>query len=375
MQLALLQPKPFVPMPSGSVHYVAALQNKTGELEALRNASEQTWSRLTPLLHIVGRQLQPPEFRSANISEWVRKLGEAVGTHPFFLDLLRLDPSHPVTTTKGPVPLLERIYWATRRRSLNVVPVVTVGHSTSAHFTLVRSITETDGRGVALRYPIRTLALEASKQQAYLNSVLDAVGTDVGAADLLIDLAYLDPDVDVRAEDLGPAIAGALAVGSWRNVVVFGTSIPSMMSCVPEGTMGTLPRTEWEIWQALRSVGLSRVPAYGDYAIQHPRPPHDVGGGGTMRANIRYTIEDGTLVARGRGPVRQEGNEQYIGLCQELIARAEFAGAGYTWGDGLIDGCARGQEEPGAQNVWRGAGTSHHLRFVTDQLDRLSGAA
>jgi hypothetical protein len=238
----------------------------------------------------------------------------------------------------------------------------------------VRTIAEEDGRGVALRYPIRTLALEASKQQAYFTSVLDAVRANVGAADLLIDLDYLDPDVDVRAEYLGPAIAGALAVGSWRSVVVLGTSIPSMMSCIPEGTVGTLPRTEWEIWQALQSAGLSRVPSYGDYAIQHPRPPQD-GGGPSMRANIRYTIDDGTLVARGRGPVLQEGKEQYIGLCQELVARTEFAGASYTWGDGKIDGCARGQEEPGAQNVWRGAGTSHHLRFVTDQLHRLSGAA
>jgi len=373
MQLTLLEPEPFVPMPSGTTHYLAALQNKPGELEALRHASEETWSRLTPLLHIVGRRAQPPAFRAENVTAWVRGIADAVGAHPLYLDVMRLDPSHPVTTTKGVVPVLERIYWAARRKLLKVVPVVSVGQSTPAHLALVRDAVERDGRGVALRYPIRTLALTAPKLKAYITQVLTAVGTDACSADLLIDLAYLDPDVEVRAEDLAPAITGALEVGAWRNVVLLGSSIPSMMSCIPEGTVGTLPRREWDIWQAVRSAGLPRMPSYGDYAIQHPLPPHD-GGGPSMRANIRYTVDEVTLVARGRGSVLQEGKEQYVGLCQELTARSEFAGGAYTWGDGLIEDCSAGLEEPGAQNVWRGAGTSHHLRFVTDQLRRLTAA-
>jgi hypothetical protein len=98
-----------------------------------------------------------------------------------------------------------------------------------------------------------------------------------------------------------------------------------MLSCIPEGTLGSLPRNEWDLWRALSTVKLSRRPSYGDYAVQHSQPPHD-GGGPGMRANIRYTVATGTLVARGQGSVLQEGNEQYRYLCQQLVTRTDFSG-------------------------------------------------
>ena len=87
-----------------------------------------------------------------------------------------------------------------------------------------------------------------------------------------------------------------------------------------------------------------------------------------MRANIRYTVEQLTLIARGQGPVVQAGREQYRELCQMLIEREEFAGRDFSWGDAIIDDCANGLREPGAQALWRGAGTSHHLRFTAGQV-------
>jgi hypothetical protein len=373
MQLALLQPEPFVPLPLGSGHYVAALQNKSGELDALRHTSEDTWSRFTPLVQIVGRRSQPAEYRSDTVSAWVGRVSAAVGSHPLFLDLMRLRPNHPVTTTKGTVSLLDRIYWAARRRGLMFVPVLWVGESDAAHVKLVRDAVDTDRRGAALRYHMRTLALPAAKQATYLGKLLSQSGADVTNADLIIDLDFLDADVEIHPDDLGAAITGAMGVGDWRSVVLLGTSMPSMLSCIPEGTVGSLARKEWEIWTALSKAGLQRMPTYGDYGIQHNRPPD--GGGPSMRASIRYTTDTATLVARGEGSVLQEGAEQYIGLCQDLVALQEFAGGTYSWGDGIIDDCANGRIDPGAQNMWRGAGTSHHLRFVTDQLRKRRKAA
>jgi hypothetical protein len=89
-----------------------------------------------------------------------------------------------------------------------------------------------------------------------------------------------------------------------------------------------------------------------------------------MRANIRYTVEQLTLVARGHGPVVQAGREQYRELCRMLIEREEFAGREFSLGDAIIEDCATGLCEPGAQALWRGAGTSHHLRQATDQVSQ-----
>lgn len=374
MQLPFLEPDPFVPLPLGAAHYVPVLQNRTGELGALRHASEETWLRLTPLIQIVGPRSKPEVFNAPNVSSWVKKIALATGDHPLFLDLLRLKGTHPVETTKGNVPVLERIYWAARRRHLAFVPVVRVGTADTAHVNLVRDCADADGRGVALRYPIRTFALAPAKQGDYFRQLLDTLGTDATKADLLVDLDFLDDDAEILADDLGAALNGALAVGAWRSVVVIGTSMPSMLSCIPEGTLGSLPRREWRLWRSLSAVGLPQATSFGDYAIQHPTPPQEKGGP-SMRANIRYTAGDITLIARGRGPWVQEGSEQYIGLCRTLVNQEAFSGADYTWGDRSIEDCANGLEAPGSQNVWRGAGTSHHLRFVTDQLQRLPRSA
>jgi hypothetical protein len=87
-----------------------------------------------------------------------------------------------------------------------------------------------------------------------------------------------------------------------------------------------------------------------------------------MRANIRYTAGTTCLIARGEGPVIQEGKGQYRELCEELISLDAFEGAKFSWGDEVIERCAGGTLPPGAQAMWRAAGTSHHLEVVTRQL-------
>lgn len=370
VQIKLLQSAPLAPLPVDSGQYVVAVQNKRGELDALRNASAQTWERLTPLVHFVGPAKERGEpFNAQTISGgWVKKVAEAVKHHPVYFDVMRLDPTFPVAAAKGARPVLAHIYAAARKRHVRFIPVAWVGESTDDHLQVVADASLEDGDGLALRYRIRrVLPPTGISHREYLAAQLSRLDVDVGQADLLIDLEYIDPGDDLEASDLAPTLAEMFAVGAWRSVVVLGTSMPAMLGCVAEGTVGAIPRQEWALWSHLDSCGLARIPAFGDYAVQHPRPPHD-GGGPSGRANIRYTLTGETLIARGRGPVTQEGIEQYVLLCQQLVARTEFAGSEYSWGDRVVDDCAAGRIEPGWQDLWRGAGTSHHLQIVTDQL-------
>lgn len=375
MQLRLQVDPPFQPLPHGDTHYVAVLQNRRGELDALQQATADTWSKFTPLIQIVGPKSPLEQINASNVTSWTGIISNAVGQHPLYLDILRLKATHPVIAGSGmESPVLERIYWSARRRALNFVPVIRVGETAAAHAGMAADAAEADGRGIAIRLALRSVAPPpGSTMTDYLSKLLVDLRADVTTTDLLLDLAFIEPDTEIDADDLGRAVSKTLDVGNWRNVVLLGTSIPSMMSCVPQGTVGEIDRREWGIWMALQNVGLDRLPAFGDYAIQHPIPPSDGvdnqrSGGGSQRANIRYTTTSTTVVARGRGPVYQEGAEQYVGLCQQVITRSDFSGSQYSWGDGIISGCASGYVEPGSQRMWRGAGTSHHLRFVTDQL-------
>lgn len=375
MQIPLLQPDPLTPLPVDAGQYVAALQNKPGELDALRHASAETWERLTPLVQFVGPKKRDEPFNASTIRDWVAKVASAVGAHPVYLDVMRLDPMFKVHTTGADVPVLQQIFVEARKRALGFVPVAWVGERTAGHRKLVAGAALEDGHGLALRYRLRAVVPPAGTTVTkFLADQLASMNCEVASADLLVDLEYIDPDVELHPDDIAAMLRQMLDVGPWRSIVLLGTSMPKMLSCIAEGSVGSLPRREWELWTGLQSCDLPRMPAFGDYAIQYPHPPMD-GGGPGMRANIRYTANGDTLVARGQGSVIQEGKEQYRLLCQQLVARAEFAGSDYTWGDGVIEDCARGTVAPGAQNVWRGAGTSHHLRLVTEQLRQQPAAA
>ena len=173
-------------------------------------------------------------------------------------------------------------------------------------------------------------------------------------------------NVDLNAGDTAALLNGVMSVGPWRSVVLLGTSMPRTLKGIPEQSLGSLARREWELWSQLDQLGVARMPAFGDYAVQFPSPPQENSGPG-MRANVRYTVARETLIARGLA-VLQEGNAQYRGLCQQLVKRTEFTGRSYSWGDDVIGACADGTVPPRAQRMWRGAATSHHLQFGTDQL-------
>jgi hypothetical protein len=367
IQAALSQPEWFTCVPTHGSHYVAVVQDKSGELAALRRASPETWARLTPVVEIVGPRTRPPEYKANMISQRVKKIAEAVGQHPCFLDILRLRATDNVATSAGKIPVLSAVYAAARKRHLNCVPVLHLGDRSHA-VSLIRDTALQDGRGVALRYPLLSVALiDGQTPESLIEEALREVHTEITGADLLIDLGYLGQEQEIHAEDIADPVRELMEIGAWRSVVLLGTSMPRMLGVIGEGTIGELPRREWDLWSALRRLRLPRIPTYGDYVVQHPDPPQE-GGGPGMRANIRYTASAVTLVARGRGPITEEGREQYRELCRMLAARPEFFGRNYSWGDEQIADCATGVTEPGWNNAWRGAGSSHHLRLVTEQL-------
>src|SRR5260370_1278610 len=261
----------FQPVPYGDRHYVPVLQNRSGELQALRRATPDMWERLTPLLQVVG----PKEIRSAfpqsTIKDWVKRLAAAVGPHPCFLDIGRLKATVPVNTSGGDQPLLRVLHMAARKRGVQFVPVLPVHGISVVHRELVKEAVTVDGRGVALRYRVRS-TVPVNGYGPALSAALTAVAVDISSADLLVDLEWLEPDV-MAPQMIVDVLNEVADIGDWRSIVLLGTSMPAQLGVVPEGILMPLAPLEWGLWSEIRALHPSQLPAFGDYAIPPPRPP------------------------------------------------------------------------------------------------------
>jgi hypothetical protein len=368
VQLPLLEPEALSPLPVGPGHYVAVLQNRRGELRALAQADPAVWDRMTPLLEFVGpRRGAKRAMSSSIVAGWVERAAKALEQRPAYVDTLRLNRALVLDTPNGREPVLRYLHDQARGQGIRFVPVIWVAEATEAVESIVRCACIADGHGVALRYrALKTLPPSGITRRALVESQLDRVGGTPDQTDLLVDLQYLSEDRQIVGEDVAEVLDDLCTIGTWRSVVLLGSSIPKGLGVVPQGTVGCIERREWRIWRELEELEPARMAAYGDYAVQHVEPPADDSARG--RANIRYTAATETVIARGHGPVTEEGAVQYRELCQQLTGRSEFAGGGYSWGDATIADCADGELAPRGEPMWRAAGTSHHIQHVTDAL-------
>ncbi|MCY3646742.1 MAG: beta family protein [Chloroflexi bacterium] len=339
--------------------YVPALQSKVGELEALQHASATVWEQIAPWIRVSQRRDPPLEN---TVSSWATRIHAAVQSRPFFLDVLRPSPNAQIDTRAGPRLLVDVVYGAARRKGLCFTPVMLASDAGNPVGTAAIQASR-DGQGLAIR--IDTIEVGGSAgHPATLSKAVEATGLTAADIDLIIDAGFIGDYEDGDLELVADVVQELGELDKWRNLVTVATSIPKTLTAIREGTTGPLPRREWALWCKLVRRG-GRVPTFGDYAIQHPIPPEE--GGPGMRTNIRYTLGECTLVARGR-QLTQTGPAEYKILSSRIVGSGSFKGPQFSWGDDVIAGCAEGRIPPGTQHMWRGAGTSHHLALVAEQL-------
>lgn len=198
-----------------------------------------------------------------------------------------------------------------------------------------------------------------------------------GDADLVIDLGAIGHG---PVQPLVLGITGMLPttpqLAAWRSLTVAGTGFPQDLSGFSGGQVSATARTEWQVWSALiaRSGSLPRIPTFGDYGISHPDLTDIDPRLMQPSAAVRYTAADEWLIVKGRS-LRRHKFTQFHQLSGTLVARPEFSGAGFSWGDTYIQDCAQQSVGVGNQTTWRKVGTSHHLAYVVRQIANQGGTS
>ena len=353
-----------------SARYVPCLRWKRGEYQAVSLLSSQARATIAPLIEIpeIGFDFETRQ-ENKTIDEHLAKIDERVsgswGLAPCMLDLRLLNSKvrmangdHPLTHVFG------------RLRAVGAQPIPVVSVSSDAKFlSATRKIVAEDKRGACLRVGIEEAASQGLKVRT--DSALGEIGVEPSQCDLVLDLGApsFEP-LDDFAGLVESLIGNLPHLKRWRSLALLGASFPPTLAGVPAG-LTVLPRNEWRLYRLLLSrpsIHQARVPDFGDYCVNHPDVLKE-----DMRllkpaAAIRYTVNDGWLVAKGTNLRAAGGYQQFFGLSAGIVRSRHYSGADYSAGDMRIRECASRRVGPGNPTTWRFVGTNHHLEKVVKDL-------
>jgi len=350
-------------------HYVPILKGREGEYGALKQVTDRSRDRITPLIEI------PPipwDFvngsPSKSIDDHLKKvckniLGAWGGERSLFLDTLWLPADVRMTDGRHPLSfLLDHGY----SMGLKLIPVTGLLRG-DKHVTSCRKAHTANGAGVCIRIQ-REDFTEFSDLPNALDALLRSVAVPIRQADLVLDLRAIT-DGEIDEDEVAALVRSIPSLNQWRTFTLAATSFPTNLVGLPASDCSRVQRLEWKLWKMVqRKLPSSiRKPAFGDYAISHPEPSEVDPRIMKPSASVRYTYRTYWLVMKARN-LRDHGYAQFHGLCSELMKRVEYSGTGFSWGDEYIGECGRQRRGPGNLTTWRKVGTSHHLAFVLDQL-------
>ena len=155
-------------------------------------------------------------------------------------------------------------------------------------------------------------------------------------------------------------------------VSVLTSGFPEKPNIAP-GEVKEFDRDDWLMFEALstRLIEQSgRVPAFGDFAFEHPTFPKRIMA--PPSAQLRYTTPSKYVISKGQN-VKKAGYAEIFTVAQRLIETDGFMGSDFSSGDARIKMLADRDGNTGNASVWKRITFNHHLRLTDTQLCRLNG--
>ena len=347
-------------------NYLPCIRWKQGEYLALEKLSLLARNYIMPLFEVaeIGFDFENRK-ESKSIDEHLNSFAKRVkgkwGTDECFIDLPFISSTERMMNGDHPVTF---IFNNLRLKGVNALPVVGIKQDMS-HRKAIYNTLKIDNRGICIR-----VSLEEATEPDF-NENLEKLIHDINMrpenCDFILDLKAppnFEPLIGF-ANLIESIVRDIPNLNSWRSFGILGTSFPTSLSGIKHG-ISFLPRNEWllykELVQNLQNSDL-RIPTFGDYVINHPDVIYMDMRLIKPKANIRYSLDESWLIARGEN-VRDYGLGQHKELCNLIIKHPEYYGASFSAADKYIHECAQGNASTGNLTTWRWVGTNHHLELV-----------
>jgi Beta protein len=352
------------------IRYVPLLKGKSNDVKAYARLSAPCRSSIKPLFDL-------PFFGpSANvdevISEFIDRVASAVPVRqPCFVDFYPFQDNSVVQS--GQLAIVDGLN-RFAARGLGVTPTLGAGRE-SAVFKAARQVVNRLGQGICLRVDAEAIDGQTDQVVADVDDRLALLGIPRGNCDLLLDCRAVARLQFSLAEVILDFLAVLRQGGTFRAIVIAGSSALADVSVVSKDGLMHVTRTELALWDRIVfELAGTLVPIFGDYGVVNPEFFAD-GPRPNANAKIRYTNGSRTTYFRGHGLYRPVTDfQQYRTLAAAVTAQQYYDGPGFCFGDAYIAQVATAPGPRGFGNLgpWVLADTNRHLSFVSKQLENRS---
>ena len=337
--------------------YVPVLRWKSSERTAICKLDASVKKRITPIFELVQRDFENKETTSV-LTKHAKQIAECWGwSDLFFIDFSLLDANRAAHYLPIFVKAADSLH-------------LRLGLSTGLHWPLnyqaaVKAALEKEGRELCFRisaYDLRSAGIQKSLDD--LLGVFDKLPSDVH---LVVDFQSINEPLP----DVAAYIKAIQNLDEWRSLTVIAGAFPKDLADIKKHTQHKLPRNDWIMWRNHAAGTKTRIPSFGDYAIQHGVFEERQGKNFNFSASIRYTASEYWVIMRGEGVQNEDGAgySQWPAQAELLRSRSDFYGPEFSFGDKYIYTMATELKKTGTPEDWLAAGFNHHLTVVVRQLD------
>lgn len=351
--------------------YSPVLRGKASEWRVLEELASIIRQRIAPIIEFVPDWTAPGSNDDSGNRRSARTPGEYVDR--FLASSVRVTPqgarSFLYFGLAGPGSLWQGVdLWSAFNSRLpqgvRLIPLVDL--ASSGFVSLSRAVRSCGEIGLRLEAGDVTSALAGRIAQ-----ILQTHAVTTQSVHLVVDLKD-----SPRAISHGQIRAAVGKVSEFASIVVLAGVFPMDLTKYSLGVTSE-PRQEWETWwrEHAATPADGRFLAFGDYTTQyaHYRPSPEVQGS----VSLRYTVDEAVLVFRGSKSNGSQGlgHQQMHGHCRLLVARSDYDGAAFSWGDRRVNCWTNPSNGTGNPMQWRTASIVHHITHVVVQLHDPAGSS
>lgn len=362
--------------------YMPILKAKKGEFDAYKNLSRTVQLSTLPIFELprlTDKMLESNTYASKSnpfeyfVNKCALELSSSVEVPTLGVDIHSWAPNASIENGEH---ILSTFTSALTTQGCEVIPVVGYDRWEDEEYsTVLRLLAQTKERFI-LR--LDSFAFEDMVEEDLflenLEDIITSLGLDTAKCSVVLDFGDVSKLSIIEIETQIDTALSMLEDYHFNFISIAGCSVTTDINgMVPSiNSTGLVVRKEFKVWKSIRTFNPNKNFVFGDYGIANPNVADGLIAP-DANGKIRYTVSDSYFVVRGYSRRQGEKGAQMHGLCQSLLDSGYFCGAGFSWGDGMIETCTNhgkvnGRVFVGNPTSWVSIDTTHHMTFVTQEI-------